>query len=812
MAKRVIGILACWPACVWASGAAWHGSLYLGNGGDWRQRIRVEIRNGMDREAAGEPAAVRIGKGEGEADLVGAAAEAVRVCDAKGTEMLFGIIGPDEQWVTRGPIGAGSRLFVPVECPSKGTADYYVYFDNASAWCVPDFFHASLGVRNGGVERGTADAPSGWQHDAGDEQHRSYWVGEHPHTGKRCLKTVAAEGAKPTWIATRQGGIHIIGGAKYVMEAWVKAEDVKGFAGWYIHVGNTTKPMMIAPMLKAGEGSYDWKKVSAEFTAPADATVASLGTVLWGTGTAWFDDVRLECQGEMQVTVRAGARERLPLREVGADAGWYDDNPNDDVDWEYRVPVKVRNFSSRVLDGALIHVDLSMIASRLRGRMNAEAVRVTDGAVLVRHYRLDEALLFEGQVPAHSARTYYVYVSTDGRIKACEASSFGDLVTSGRNRVKNGSFEDGEKVPADWHGASVSGSAAGVSMGLGEPGCFGRRCAKTCVEAGTAKNWYGWRQDVLVEAGKTYLLAAWVKCRDVAEGSVQLHAHYRNATGGLCKKAQFTSAGSAIEGTKDWTLMSGQFTMPEDIATFQLHLTMHAVGTVWHDGVVLAEVMPGSAGGLEARRQREVAGLTVWPVNAIVKVFQDDFPPEKIAPARISAARNEKEPLQLAVRSPKAIKSVAIEVDAPTHAGGAKLAGVDVGVVGYVPIDHKTSYYQSHSPTWHRKYPTSPGRCDGWPGLWPDPLLPRSSFDLAADRTQPIWITVVVPKEAPAGDYAGRIRLVSGGRALKEIPFTVHVWDFALPDESHVKAIYDLRIGAQWRRPGKSSEELYREF
>jgi hypothetical protein len=82
--------------------------------------------------------------------------------------------------------------------------------------------------------------------------------------------------------------------------------------------------------------------------------------------------------------------------------------------------------------------------------------------------------------------------------------------------------------------------------------------------------------------------------------------------------------------------------------------------------------------------------------------------------------------------------------------------------------------------------------------------LPRNTFDLAANTTRPIWITVSVPKNARAGDYAGRIRLATDGRTLAEMPFALHVWDFALPDESHVGAIYDVGItdgGKAWKKP-----------
>ena len=119
---------------------------------------------------------------------------------------------------------------------------------------------------------------------------------------------------------------------------------------------------------------------------------------------------------------------------------------------------------------------------------------------------------------------------------------------------------------------------------------------------------------------------------------------------------------------------------------------------------------------------------------------------------------------------------------APEGPQGARLNDVAVYVVGYVPIDHPTSYYQSRSPAWERKVPRQPGQCDGWPGLWPDPLQPRSTFSLAAATTQPIWILVNVGRNAPAGDYRGMVCLIHKHRTVAEVPFTVHVWDFALPE------------------------------
>jgi hypothetical protein len=253
--------------------------------------------------------------------------------------------------------------------------------------------------------------------------------------------------------------------------------------------------------------------------------------------------------------------------------------------------------------------------------------------------------------------------------------------------------------------------------------------------------------------------------------------------------------------------MSGVFPLPPDCVTFQLHLTTPARGTVWHDGVVLTEIVPATLGQLETRSARP-SGLNVWSVNPIVKVFQDGSPPAQPPPARISAARNEKEPLQLAIRSSEPLNRVTVEVEPPTNAAGARLTDIAVNIVGYVPVDHPSGYYRTAVPSWQRKYPVEAGQSDGWPGWWPDPLLPGNRFDFGANTTQPVWITIGIPREAAAGDYAGKVRVAAGTSLLREVPFTVHVWNFALPDERHLPAIYDIRLNDLWQTAGKTMDQV----
>ena len=356
--------------------AEWHYPLYRAGAGWWQGRQRIAVANQTLRAAEGQPAIVRIGNAVGEADLAGQRAEAVRLCNEQGVEMLFAVYGPHEDLVVRGPVPAGSTLVFPVECKPQQSAVYYVYFDNPDAGEVPDFLTARPALVNGNMEQGdfeadSAIAPLGWTHDPPDAHHRASWTTENPQSGKRCLKTAVDEGAPPTWIATRQGDIAILGGARYRVSAWVKAENVKGIAGWYIQVGTAEKPVLVAPPLAGGGGTYGWKEVSAEFTAPAEANLASLGTILHGTGTAWFDNVRLECLEPVRLKALAEKPERRMLADAGAHAPWRDVSlahgvPDAAAAYDHRVAVRLFNGSQEAIGKRLFTVDAAMTAARSR--------------------------------------------------------------------------------------------------------------------------------------------------------------------------------------------------------------------------------------------------------------------------------------------------------------------------------------------------------------------------------------------------------------------------------------------------------------
>ena len=145
------------------------------------------------------------------------------------------------------------------------------------------------------------------------------------------------------------------------------------------------------------------------------------------------------------------------------------------------------------------------------------------------------------------------------------------------------------------------------------------------------------------------------------------------------------------------------------------------------------------------------------------KVLREAAPPTTTgAGLQLFAAKNEHEPLQIVLRADAATTG---SVSLPELKGPAKLDRISVHRVDYVKISQPSD--ASSIPS----------------GELPDPLVPvahGSPQQLDAGRNQPMWLTVSVPADAPAGDYRGDLTVVVGG-ATQVIPVTLHVFDFALP-------------------------------
>jgi len=166
-------------------------------------------------------------------------------------------------------------------------------------------------------------------------------------------------------------------------------------------------------------------------------------------------------------------------------------------------------------------------------------------------------------------------------------------------------------------------------------------------------------------------------------------------------------------------------------------------------------VLPGS--GQKAGLWWASSGWKISPAKAL--------PNSKSPAILICAARNEAEAAQLVVRPAALLKGLTVQGGALTGPGGATIpaASVEVLEVRYVNVERATDK-------------------SSVPALWPDPLPPlKEPLDLEANKNQPFWVRVKVPRDAPAGTYEGSIKL-QGQDYSAEAAIRVEVYDFILPD------------------------------
>ncbi|MCC6446659.1 MAG: DUF4091 domain-containing protein [Armatimonadetes bacterium] len=239
-----------------SAATGWHDELSDSGSGYWRVRVPVKVENSGPRAAAGAVVALRVGNRPGELPLAGATARSIRACNARGTEYLFRIASRSSR------LAAGDTLRLAVDAPGGGAQTYYIYADNPSALPVTDFLKAKL--ENGSLEQGS-DFPAGWVTMLADGSHRASYLKTGGRGNSRCVYHKVDADVPPSWVKWVQSGTRVVAGRRYRVEGWIRAQDVRGTAGWFVHV-NGDRPQLINQVLDAGAGSYGWRKISATFT------------------------------------------------------------------------------------------------------------------------------------------------------------------------------------------------------------------------------------------------------------------------------------------------------------------------------------------------------------------------------------------------------------------------------------------------------------------------------------------------------------------------------------------------------------------
>jgi hypothetical protein len=175
------------------------------------------------------------------------------------------------------------------------------------------------------------------------------------------------------------------------------------------------------------------------------------------------------------------------------------------------------------------------------------------------------------------------------------------------------------------------------------------------------------------------------------------------------------------------------------------------------------------------------ADWRVWTVSETRHVLRSE-PPAASTAVKLGAARHEWVGFQILLRSDAPVKAVRVEAGDLKGPGAATLRGDDARLYRQhqLRLDFGTYRNDSFKPDWY-----------------PDPLIPfahpmtgktlegarlaAAPFDLPAHETHGFWVDLYVPTNAAAGEYRGAYRVTADGGKASELPVSLTVWNFTLP-------------------------------
>jgi hypothetical protein len=175
----------------------------------------------------------------------------------------------------------------------------------------------------------------------------------------------------------------------------------------------------------------------------------------------------------------------------------------------------------------------------------------------------------------------------------------------------------------------------------------------------------------------------------------------------------------------------------------------------------------------------------------------------------LAAARNEWVGFQILLRSDAPVKGVGLNEGDLVGPKGSIIRGAEARLYRQHQLYLELGTYRNESfkPDWY-----------------PDPLIPFKNpmtgqelagarivavpFDLPANETHGFWVDLFVPTNAAPGDYHGDYRLTASTGISHEIPVSLKVWNFALPQTpSLVTEFGSPRLTEHYRRRAKSANE-----
>jgi hypothetical protein len=170
-----------------------------------------------------------------------------------------------------------------------------------------------------------------------------------------------------------------------------------------------------------------------------------------------------------------------------------------------------------------------------------------------------------------------------------------------------------------------------------------------------------------------------------------------------------------------------------------------------------------------------------WTTSSLDKIFPESVRPVNATTAiELWAARNETEDAQVAIQVPadRRVDRAAFSFSRLAGPRGHEIPKENLSAFWewYVWV-HANPPANTDPSTYLRKAPA----------FFPDAFLEDPEPGLRGGVTQPLWVSVQVPGDAPAGDYRGILEIALSFRDGKvekfKVDLKVHVWPFALPEK-----------------------------
>jgi len=232
----------------------------------------------------------------------------------------------------------------------------------------------------------------------------------------------------------------------------------------------------------------------------------------------------------------------------------------------------------------------------------------------------------------------------------------------------------------------------------------------------------------------------------------------------------------------DWTRYAAFFEPHKGARSIRIRLWVNfeysGTGTAWFDDVAfepttLKEVPPARYADasplppLTAEDRRR--GYLPFVRNILETVYPASMPRpgERLSELRLTGFPGEDEAATMCVRAIEPIAEMTLAASALRGPKGGLIPAQNVRVQ---PVECLVRQGQSR---W--------GRHADAKMLKPVYVAETTRTSVARDTTRQLWITVSVPRDAPAGDYAGQVSLTTA-KAAWAFPITMRVYPFALPE------------------------------